>query len=140
MFTGVPGHMYGFFTLATDNVGNTEAMKSIAEATTFLEVALQDTITDVTIRATTASDSVYSTLKWGGAIGNANYYVYTSNTGSEWNSGSGWTLLGSTSNTNFIDAHLRQEPNAVRFYRVLGFVLPHKRIRMLCAGSIGQPK
>lgn len=35
-FTGTPGHTYRFFTLATDNVDNQEAMKSAAEVTVHL--------------------------------------------------------------------------------------------------------
>ncbi len=124
MFTGIPGHIYGFFSLATDNVGNVEAMKSAPEAVTFLQVALHDTITDVTIRANSVGDSVYSTLRWGSAVGNAYYYIYASDTDSEWNGGAGWSLLGTTTTSSYIDAHIRQEPDAVRFYRVLGFLVP----------------
>jgi CSLREA domain-containing protein len=38
-FTGVPGHTYGFYSIATDQAGNVEAAKSQAEATTFIGVA-----------------------------------------------------------------------------------------------------
>lgn len=34
LFTGQPGHTYGFYSIATDNAGNTEAAKSSAETAT----------------------------------------------------------------------------------------------------------
>ena len=35
-FTGQPGHTYGFYSIATDNVGNQEAVPASAEATTLV--------------------------------------------------------------------------------------------------------
>ncbi len=43
MFTGVFGHSYGFYSVATDNVGNREAAPSMAQATTVVNVAAMPT-------------------------------------------------------------------------------------------------
>jgi len=38
-FTGLPGHTYGFYSIATDQAGNVEAAKTQAEAMTYIGVA-----------------------------------------------------------------------------------------------------
>ena len=38
VFTGVPNHTYGFYSIATDLVGNVEAAKTMAEASTFIAI------------------------------------------------------------------------------------------------------
>jgi RHS repeat-associated protein len=43
-FTGTPGHTYGFYSVATDNVGNVEATPSAAEATTFVLIPTTTTV------------------------------------------------------------------------------------------------
>jgi hypothetical protein len=42
-YIGVSGHSYGFYSVATDNVGNQEAMPTVAEATT--QVGVSNTVT-----------------------------------------------------------------------------------------------
>jgi RHS repeat-associated protein len=47
MFTGQDGHTYGFYSVATDNVGNREATPSMAQATTTLYTAHHLSVTAV---------------------------------------------------------------------------------------------
>jgi hypothetical protein len=47
IFTGQEGNNYQFFSIATDNVGNTEIMKNYAEATTTTGIKITANVTDV---------------------------------------------------------------------------------------------
>ena len=42
LFNGVPGHTYGFYSIATDNTGQMEAAKTVAEAVTQIEFTMCD--------------------------------------------------------------------------------------------------
>ena len=100
IFTGELEHTYGFFTLATDNAGNMEPMKSEAEATVFLGIpfipAPPKTVTDLTIHYEfdiNQDPSTFLTLRWspvtedtaGREITVDCYYVFASpSVDSEW--------------------------------------------------------
>ncbi|MCC6476838.1 hypothetical protein IT157_07245, partial [bacterium] len=123
-FTGVPGHMYEYFSLATDYAGNLEPMKSVAEATTFLQVSQLDTVQDLTIRCLQTNDSVQTTLRWTGLPGNVRYYAYTSTSAPEWNDGTDWSLIGSTTGTSMQDLRQTAAAGEKRFYLILAYVIP----------------
>ena len=56
-YPGTTGHTYAFYSIATDNVGNVEAAKSAAEATTTISAAA---IVPSSLISTTASGLAYS--------------------------------------------------------------------------------
>jgi len=58
-FTGVSGHTYGFYSIAIDNVGNVEAPKTVAEASTQVTAAAPVT---PTVTVTPSSTSIPTTL------------------------------------------------------------------------------
>jgi len=56
-FDGIDGHAYAFYSVATDNVGNVEAIPTSAEATTVVDVQAAGSST--TVRSSDGSSSVF---------------------------------------------------------------------------------
>jgi RHS repeat-associated protein len=81
-FTGQNGHAYGFYSLATDNLGHRQATPTAAQATTLLDTVLP-TSSVAALPATETSTSF--TVSWSGSDaggpGIASYDVYTSDNG-----------------------------------------------------------
>jgi RHS repeat-associated protein len=81
LYTGADGHTYAFYTVATDNVGNKQAMPTAAQATTTADAAPPTS----TVVALPAFSPATFTLHWSGSDGNgsgiATYSVYVSDNG-----------------------------------------------------------
>ncbi|MFI5453930.1 MAG: Ig-like domain-containing protein [Isosphaerales bacterium] len=80
-YVGLDGHTYGFFSVATDNAGNQETIKTAAEATTTIDVSPP---TSAVAALPTFSPGSF-TLAWSGSdangVGIASYDVYVSDNG-----------------------------------------------------------
>ena len=80
-FTGVDGHTYSFFSLATDNAGNLQSVPTSAQATTAVDI----TTPTSTVAALPAFSPGSFTLDWSGSNPNglaiASYDVYVSEDG-----------------------------------------------------------
>lgn len=81
-FTGISGHTYGFYSIAQDSAGKTEAPKSAAEAATYVDA--MKPVSHVSSLPATES-SPYFTVQWSGTDvggpGIANYSIYISDNG-----------------------------------------------------------
>ena len=110
-FIGVDGHTYGFYSVATDNVGNQQPTPTGAQAITTVDAA-----------APTSSVSALSTFSpamlnvhWSGSDGNgsgiANYSVYVSDNGGAFTS-----LLSNTTQTSV--SFTGQDGHTYGFYSV----------------------
>ena len=66
-YVGLDGHTYGFFSIATDNVGNREALKTIADATTTVDAMPPIS----TVAALPAFSPATFTLSWSGSASTA---------------------------------------------------------------------
>jgi hypothetical protein len=80
-FTGVDGHTYSFYSVATDNVGNVQATPTSAQASTTVDA----TPPTSSVTALPAFSPGSFTLNWSGSDGNgsgiASYSVYVSDNG-----------------------------------------------------------
>jgi len=81
-FTGQPGHTYGFYSVATDNLGDVQTTPSAAQATTL--IAGPPTSSVSSLPATTTSASF--TVSWSGSPGPgtssiASYEIFVSDNG-----------------------------------------------------------
>ncbi len=97
VFTGQDGHTYGFYSVATDNVGNPQEMPTLAQATTTVD-ALSPTSRVSPLPATQITPSF--TVSWSGAdnaggSGIASYSIYVSDDGGPFTE-----FLAGTTNTS----------------------------------------
>ncbi len=80
-YVGLDGHTYGFFSIATDNVGNQETIKTAPEASTTVDVAPPTS----SVTALPPFSPASFTLAWSGTdtngIGIASYNIYVSDNG-----------------------------------------------------------
>jgi hypothetical protein len=94
-FAGVNGHTYGFYSVATDNVGNIQPTPSSAQSRTTIDTAPPTS----SVQALPSLSPATFTLNWSGSDGSgsgiANYSVYVSDNG-----GAFTVLLGSTTLTS----------------------------------------
>ena len=102
-FTGVNGHTYSFYSVATDNVGNVEATPNAAEATTHVD-AIPPTST---VTALPAFNRGRLTVTWSGndntgGSGLASYNVYVSDNGGTYTL---WQAASTQTSATFIGAN-----------------------------------
>ena len=57
-FTGQAGHTYGFYSVATDNVGNVQATPTAPQATTFVQIPTTTSLTDAGPNPSTVGQAV----------------------------------------------------------------------------------
>jgi hypothetical protein len=104
-FTGTDGHSYGFYSVATDNVGNVQPTPTVAQALTTVDT----TPPDSTVAALPAFSQATFTLSWSGSdnpggSGIATYDVYVSDNGAAFTPLLTGTSLTSTTFTG-LDRH-----------------------------------
>ena len=110
-YVGQDGHTYGFYSVATDNVGNQEPFKTVADTTTTIDASRPP--------APSASLPTFSpgtfTLSWSGSdpngVGIASYSVYVSD-----NNGPFTPLLTGTTQTS--TSFTGQDGHTYGFYSV----------------------
>ncbi len=105
-FTGVDGHTYGFYAVATDNAGNVQATPTAAQATTLVDVTPPEGQVDTLPGYET---STTFSVSWSGSDGTngsgiAAYDVFVSDNGSTFTALLSDTTLTSTSFTG-VDGH-----------------------------------
>ncbi len=111
-FTGQDGHTYGFYSVATDNVGNVQATPTSAQATSTVDA----TAPTSTVTALSAFSTATFTVAWSGqdnagGSGIASYNVYVSD------NGGGFTLWQNA--TSAISAsYTGQDGHTYGFYSV----------------------
>jgi RHS repeat-associated protein len=121
-FTGQVGHSYGFYSVATDNVGNVQPTPSAAQATTFIAGPPTSTVSPLPATETSASFVVsWSGSPGSGASSITSYEIFVSDNG-----GAFTPFLAHTTATSA--TFTGQYGNTYRFYSVatnnLGLVQP----------------